>query len=191
MIYLIGGPSQAGKTTLALRLTKLHGIPFFSLDYLMMGLHDGAPALHIDPNDPEALVAARMWPACKPMIVAMLENGEEYCVEGFGITPERASQLIDLFPDDIRFCFLGYGTADAEVKLENERQYRTTNAWLQDRPREEALAELEFMKKVSIALREECSDRGYAFFDISTEFEEVIRRAEQYLTKAQGIPSDA
>lgn len=185
MINLIGGPGRAGKTTLAMRLARRHGIPFFSLDYLMMGLHHGAPALDIDPNDREAVVATRMWPVCKPMIVAMLENGEEYCVEGFGITPEHASQLIDLFPSEIRVCFLGYSTVDAVMKLQQEREYLTTNPWPSDRPHEDALGELEFMKEASIALREDCSLRGYAFFDTSIQFDEVITEAELYLVFAQ------
>lgn len=181
MIYLIGGPGRAGKTTLAWRLAKRHGVPFFSLDYLMMGLHHGAPSLNIDPCDQEAVVAPRMWPVCKPLIVAMLENGEEYCLEGFAITPEYVSQLIRLFPHDIRACFLGFCTADVEGKWQSERQHPTTNPWPPDRPYEETVAELELRKEASIALKEDCSRRGFAFFDTSAEFEEVIDQATRYL----------
>lgn len=188
MIYLIGGPGRSGKTTLAWRLAKRHDIPFFSLDYLMMGLHHGAPTLHVDPHQAEASIALRMWPVCRPMIIAMLENGEEYCVEGFTLTPEHASQVIDLFPDDIRACFLGYCMADAQRKWRDERQYPTTNSWPADRQNDEALAEIEFMKQVSIALREDCARKGFRFFDTSTEFEDVITTAEEYLTKGTTTP---
>ena len=185
MIYLIGGPGRAGKTTLAMRLVKNHGIPFFSLDYLMMGLHHGAPALKIDPNDREVIVAQRMWPVCRPLIVAMLENGEQYCLEGFAITPEHVSQLEEQFPAAIRACFLGYCTADPEIKLKREREHPTTNPWPLDITDEAALAELKYMKEVSIALREDCRQRGYAFFDTSKDFSFVIAHAENYLMQAQ------
>ena len=182
MIYLIGGPGRAGKTTLAWRLLKGHGIPFFSLDYLMMGLHHGAPSLSVDPNDREALVAPAMWPVCKPMIVAMVENGEEYCLEGFAITPEYAARLIALFPDDVRVCFLGYCEADIEMKWLEERRYPSTNAWSPDLPLEEVVREFALRREASIALREECSHAGFAFFDTSARFEDVIARAEHHLT---------
>jgi hypothetical protein len=182
MLYLIGGPGRSGKTTLAWQLARRHGIPFFSLDYLMMGLHHGAPALQVNPNDPEAEAASRMWPVCKAMLVAMLENGEEYCVEGFALTPEHVSQLSALFPAGIRACFLGYCTADAAAKLADEARHPTTNAWPPERPREEALAEIESFKVASLALRAECARRGYAFFDTSSAFADVIAGAEHYLT---------
>jgi putative acetyltransferase len=127
MIYLIGGPGCSGKTTLAWRLLRQIHIPFFSLDYLMMGLHHGAPALGVDPNQPELLVAPKVWQVCKPMLVAMLENGENYCLEGFAITPDHADQLFELFPDNLRVCFLGYCTVDLDEKWQNERRYRQNN----------------------------------------------------------------
>ena len=120
MIYLIGGPGCSGKTQLAWQLLKGKNIPFFSLDYLMMGLHHGAPALGVDPNQPEWIVAPKVWQVCQPMLVAMLENGEEYCVEGFAITPGHADQMFKLFPDDLRACFLGYCTVDLDEKWQNE-----------------------------------------------------------------------
>ncbi len=182
MIYLIGGPGRAGKTTLAWRLLKGHGIPFFSLDYLMMGVHHGAPSLGVDPNEREAIVAPRLWPVCKPMIVAMLENGEHYCVEGFAITPEYASQLMALFPSDVRVCFLGYCVAGAETKWREELQYPSTNAWSPDLSQEKVAEEFALRKETSIALQQECTQRGFAFFDTSARFEEVVALAETYLT---------
>jgi hypothetical protein len=45
--------------------------------------------------------------------------------------------------------------------------------------------ECEAMKQASIALKEQCSRDGFPFFDISADFEDVISKAEKYLTKAQ------
>jgi hypothetical protein len=181
MLYLIGGPGRAGKTTLAMRLTGRHGIPHFSLDYLMMGLHHGAPALEVDPNLPEDVVAPRMWPVVSGLLGAMLENGEEYCVEGFALTPDRVAEVDERLRGGVRVCFLGYCDADPERKLRQERQHQTTNAWPSDLSHEAAIAQLEQFRQVSISLRADCRRTGYTFFDTSEEFEAALDRAEQYL----------
>ena len=181
MIYLIGGLGCSGKTTLAWQLLKSENIPFFSLDYLMMGLHHGAPILDVDPNQPEVVVTPKVWQVSKPMLVAMLENGEEYCVEGFAITPEHAGQLFKLFPDDLRACFLGYCTIDLEEKWRNEERYRQNNTWLLELSEEEAIAELKTMQQQSILLREQCRQTGYPFFDTSQAFTQAIEQAARYL----------
>jgi len=182
MIYLIGGPGRSGKTTLAMRLNKRHGIAYFSLDYLMMGLYHGAPELEIDPNNSEVLVALRMWPVVKPLITAMLENGEEYCVEGFAVTPEHVQQLEERFSEDFRACFLGYCTADPERKLKQEREHKTTNPWSRDISQEAGIAEIKIMRNASVTLKNDCVNLGYEYFDTSTGFEKAINRAEMHLT---------
>ena len=181
MIYLIGGPGCSGKTTLAWQLLKRKNIPFFSLDYLMMGLHHGAPDLGVDPNQPEAIVAPKVWQVSKPMLVAMLENGEEYCVEGFAITPDHTDHLCELFPDNLRACFLGYCTIDLEEKWRNEGRYRENNTWLLELSHDEALVQLENMQQESISLRERCLQKGYPFFDTSQAFNQAIDQAAHYL----------
>ncbi|MBN2081292.1 hypothetical protein JW859_03695 [bacterium] len=181
MLYLIGGPGRAGKTTLARRLTAQHGIAYFSLDYLMMGLYHGAPETGVDPNRPEAAVAPLLWPVVRPLLTAMLENGEEYCVEGFAIRPAGVAELAQRFPTSIRCCFLGYPNAAAAVKLQQERTHPTTNPWPADRSEAEALAEFERNKLASIELRGECVAHGYPFVDTSADFEAAIEAARQLL----------
>lgn len=43
MLYIVGGCSRSGKSILAGRMCSRHGIPWFSLDALKMGLYLGAP----------------------------------------------------------------------------------------------------------------------------------------------------
>jgi len=181
MLYLIGGPGRAGKTSLARRLTAQHGIAYFSLDYLMMGLFHGAPGTGVDPNRPEAAVAPLMWPVVRPLLTAMLENGEEYCVEGFAIKPDGAAELAQRFPTGIRCCFLGYPNADAADKLKQERAHLTTNPWPADRSEAEALAEFERNKLASKLLQAESERAEYRFFDTSGQFEQALDQALRYL----------
>jgi predicted kinase len=62
MLYLVGGCSRSGKSLLAERMRAKHGIPWFSLDALKMGLFHGAPTLGIDPNADDLLTADQLSP---------------------------------------------------------------------------------------------------------------------------------
>ena len=97
MVYLIGGTCRSGKSTLAKLLLKQHGIPYFGLDQLMMGLYRGAPELGVSPDEKPSVVAEKMWPICKGMITstiyAMHIQEGRYCIEGDTITPENVSLI--------------------------------------------------------------------------------------------------
>jgi adenylate kinase family enzyme len=41
MLYLISGASRAGKTLIAKRISEQVGIPYLSLDWLIMGFTNG------------------------------------------------------------------------------------------------------------------------------------------------------
>ena len=187
MLYLIGGPGRSGKTTLALRLLRDHGIAYFSLDYLMMGLCRGLPESGVDPNRPEAEVAPLLWPVVRGMLRAMVENGEEYCLEGFVLTAEHIAEARGLFPGMIRGCCLGYCTAEPAEKLAQERSHPTTNPWPADRPEGDALEEFAVLRDASIRLRESCAEYDVRFFDTGSGFEQVIAGAARYLAAERPV----
>lgn len=58
MLYLVGGASRAGKSTLSRRLLDRQRIPYFSIDVLAMGLVNGWPALRLDPDYTDEAVLA-------------------------------------------------------------------------------------------------------------------------------------
>ncbi|MGE5223308.1 MAG: hypothetical protein ACM3PY_12790 [Omnitrophica WOR_2 bacterium] len=43
MIYLVGGAARSGKSMIAQRFMAQTGIPYFCLDWLMMGFANGMP----------------------------------------------------------------------------------------------------------------------------------------------------
>jgi hypothetical protein len=65
MLYVVGGCSRSGKSSLAERVRVGHGIPWFPLDALKMSLYLGAPSLGVDPGDDDLETADRMWPFIK------------------------------------------------------------------------------------------------------------------------------
>jgi chloramphenicol 3-O-phosphotransferase len=93
MLYLLGGAARSGKSTIARKFLAETGIPFFDLDYLMMGFANGLPDYGVDPDDDELRVGELLWPVVKPMATAMLENEFNYLIEGAQLHPRHAWEL--------------------------------------------------------------------------------------------------
>lgn len=77
------------------------GIPYFSLDVLMMGFANGLPDYEINPEDPEFRNAGKMWSVLRSMLINMIETDTEHIVEGYIILPEHVNEIQNLFPDQI------------------------------------------------------------------------------------------
>ena len=80
MVILIAGATHTGKTGVAQRLMESYNFPYFSVDYLKMGLiRSGNTAL--TPEDDEAL-ETYLWPIVREMVKTALENKQNLIVEG-------------------------------------------------------------------------------------------------------------
>lgn len=183
MLYLIGGPGRAGKTFLAEALRKQHNIAYFSTDYLMMGLAKGCPPLKVDPNQSDEAVAQAIRPVLQPLLTAMLENDEHYCVEGIAITPDLALELSQQFPNKVKSCVLGFCDILPEEKLEQDKKYPGNNPWLQDMDHPNQLRLLKQANDYSQQLKMVCLANGLLFVDTGSNFEQTIQNA-----KAELIP---
>jgi hypothetical protein len=80
MLYIVGGSSRSGKSTLAERMRLRHGVPWFALNALKMGLHLGAPAYGVNPNEDDIETADRMWPIVKGAFEHLIFDGRDYRV---------------------------------------------------------------------------------------------------------------
>lgn len=117
MIYLIGGIAKSGKTYVATKLTQATAISCFSTDYLMMGLSVAKPECGVHESDDDKTVALALEPILRDMIEAMIENRQNYLLEGVHFRPEFVHQLLEKHPDQIRAVFLGYATVTPAAKL--------------------------------------------------------------------------
>ena len=80
MIYLITGPSHAGKTLLAQKLLERFKVPYLCIDHLKMGLiRTGKTELTVE--DDEKLTGY-LWPIVREMIKTAIENKQNLIVEG-------------------------------------------------------------------------------------------------------------
>ncbi len=104
MVILIAGATHAGKTALAKKLLARSGIPYFSIDWLKMGLiRSGRTAL--TPEDDEALVGY-LWPVVREMVRTVVENGQDLILEGCYIPLDWAGAFDEATRAQIRYVCL-------------------------------------------------------------------------------------
>ena len=182
MLYIIGGASRTGKSVISRELMVKTGMPYFSLDVLMMGLANGLPEYGINPDDPEFRNAEKMWPVLRSMLINMIETGTEYIVEGYTILPEHASELQDLFPDQVKSCFIGYTDINPKKKLEDIRFYSDLpNDWAKTSSDGDILELINRSISYSSFLKKECEKYSIPYFDQSEDFSGIQRRILAYL----------
>ncbi|MEM6543134.1 MAG: adenylate kinase, partial [Bacteroidota bacterium] len=118
MLYLIGGASRTGKTLMAKQLSSQMGIPYLSLDWIMMGFTNGIPEYGVHdklfPDD----IAKRLWPFYKAMFESMIAVDTTCIIEGEALLPGLLTQFVQEYPKELKVCFMGYVNVDLVKKVE-------------------------------------------------------------------------
>ena len=185
MLYLLGGAARAGKSTVSRKFLAKTGIPFFALDYLMMGMAKGLPEYGVDPDGDDLLTGDKLWPIVGQMATAMLENGFEYLLEGVQLQPLHAHDLGVRNEGAVRACFLGFARADTRAKFHELRTHPAVhNDWLRNYSDAEVMETIEHLKSRSGQIERECIELGLPYFDVSSNFEVVTEEAVSYLTSS-------
>lgn len=184
MLLVIGGCSRSGKSLLAERVRDRHGVPWFPLDALKMGLHLGAPSLEVRPDDNDLATADRMWPIIKGIFEHLLWDGRDYLVEGNNLRPRTVATFISETDGPIRTCFLGYPQVDIEAKARRVEQYTAIPTdWLARTGSHNVRRYLEEGRAQSRRLQEDCAALGIPFFDTGDDFLAGIASAEHALMR--------
>ncbi|HEY1879546.1 MAG TPA: hypothetical protein VGG68_06415 [Caulobacteraceae bacterium] len=191
MLYLVGGCGRSGKSTLAERIRAGHGVPWFPLDALKMGLHLGAPSLGVHPDDDDLETADRMWPIVKGALENLVFDGRDYLVEGVNLRPATVADFARENETPVRICFLGYPEVSIDIKAsEVARHAGLPNDWLNRMGPDYVRRYLEYGRSQSCRLRDECRALGIPFFDTGADFEGGLVSAELALIgrPAAGFP---
>jgi hypothetical protein len=176
MLYLVGGCGRSGKSSLAERMRVRHGVPWFPLDALKMGLHLGAASLGVCPDDDDLETADRMWPIVKGALENLVFDGRDYLVEGVNLRPATVTDFARESETPVRTCFLGYPEVSVEAKAaqvaRHVRRY------------------VDYGRSQSRRLRDECRALGIPFFDTGVDFEGALASAEHALIQSPvvGLP---
>ena len=101
MLYLIGGPPRCGKSELALRLGRTHGLPFLSTDVMWGVLEEAFPAWRTPMRKgPERIpTAAEMFKPYLARLCGLLQSAAtDFVVEGELIIPSDHPFTLRLVP---------------------------------------------------------------------------------------------
>lgn len=182
MLYLVSGASRSGKTMIARQIFKQRGIPYVSLDWIVMGFTNGMPQCGIHEKLFPGEIAERLSNFLKAMCDGMLWTGEDIVIEGEAILPEVARDLLDSNPGRIKACFLGYADIEVEEKVKEAKVHQTDERdWLLKEPDEVIHRHIKNMVEYSRKVKLECAKHNVQYFDTSTDFMSELERAMQFL----------
>ena len=184
MLYVVGGCSRSGKSLLAELMRRQHGVPWFPLDALKMGLYKGAPLLGVHPKEDDLSTADIMWPIIKGMLEHLEFDGRDFLVEGVNLRPSTLSVYIKNADTPVRACFLGYPHISIAEKASQLAGYAgPPQDWLDRTGPENVRRYLEVSRILSRHLQTECADAGIPFIDTGADFEAGLQEAEKVLTR--------
>jgi hypothetical protein len=182
MLYLVGGCGRSGKSSLAERMRARHGVPWFPLDALKMGLYLGAPEFGVHPEHDDLETADRMWPVISGLVENLIFDGRDYLVEGVNLRPDTVAAVIQQSDDRIRACFLGYPDLPADAKAAHVAAHTgLPNDWLNRMGPDYVGRYLAHCQRLSARLRDDCARLGLAFFDTGADFHAGLAGAERWL----------
>jgi putative acetyltransferase len=184
MIYFVAGAARAGKTYMAKRLMAMLGIPLLELDYLKMGFANGLPEYGIHPFQDEATLGNLLWPYVKGIIKAMVENEDDYIIEGCYVLPEFAAEARQKHGGVIRACFLGYADMSLSEKLAEVRRYGGESGDpLRDYDDDAAVSDIQRFISYSQFVRKECARLGFPYFEVRNRERTVMSAIKKILRK--------
>lgn len=172
---------------LAERMRFRHGIPWFTLDALKMGLHLGAPQLGVLPAADDLATANRMWPFIEPILDDAIFDRRDYLVERVNLRPRTVARFIRESDQPVRACFLGYPDIRIEDKaLEVARHTGPPADWLHRTGIANVHRYLDVSRQLSRELRDDCASFGIPFVDTGADFHAGLDAAERLLTHPTG-----
>lgn len=185
MFYIVGGCSRSGKSMLAERMRVRHGIPWFPLDALMMGLHLGAPELDVHPDGHDLAIGDRMWPIVEPILDHFIFDRHDYLVEGVNLRPQTVARFIRDADEPVRACFLGYPDVATDAKASDVARHTGPPIdWLMRTGADNVRRHLDASRSLSRILRDDCASVAIPFVDTGPDFAAGIAAAERILIGA-------
>lgn len=179
MIYIIAGIAKTGKTFLCKKALMHYQKAYFSTDYLMMTLVKAKPELGIVSTADDMQVGEQLEPYLYSMIETMIENNEDYVIEGVHIYPKFASLLRDKFKSKIHIIFLGMDQVDVYEKISELKSYQSqlSNPWFENYNEEEMFDLVSFLVKASMDLKKQAEIYGFSYYSvyhIENEWEAIL-----------------
>ncbi len=182
MLYIISGASRAGKSIIAKKIAAQMGIPYLSLDWIMMGFTNGIPEYGVHDKLFPDEIAQRLWGFLKAMFESMIYVETDCVIEGEAILPELLIELTNKYPDELKVCFLGFTDVSITKKAEEIRAYSSEKKdWLADKSDAYIMDHVQNMMAHSHKIKRSCEEHNMPYLDTSEKFLDTLDNAVNYL----------
>ena len=114
MVILIGGVSCTGKTLMAQKLLEKYRIPYLSIDHIKMGLIRGNKYCDFSATDSDEIIAYKLWPIIKGIIMTNIENNQHIIIEGCYIPTEHIRDFEPKYLEQIIPFYIGFSRSYIE-----------------------------------------------------------------------------
>lgn len=181
MLYILGGVSRSGKSTLCDTLTRKYGFSHFSFDFLMEGIINGHPQFGMDADEPDDSKADKLWPIEKAMMENMLWGlqGADYLLEGVTILPKHVAAFMEEYPASTTAVWLGLADSNVEAEFTRIKSHAGTKRdWLSTTDDVYIRDHMRQGIEQSIANRRECARLGIPYVETSQNFTTALHQAE-------------
>lgn len=184
MLYLIGGASRSGKSTIARRMLTEKQVSYFPVDAYISSIED-VETFGIKYGMDFEEKSEKLWPLLDSLCDHLYELEDSYLIEGDGLLPYRVHEFMQTRNQvHMRVCFVGYCTINPEEKLKLIRANSNhKDDWTRDQSDEKVLSSIESIITFSKYLREECEKYNIKFFDSSDDFLKTQDEIMAFLTK--------
>lgn len=172
MLYLIGGVTRAGKTTLRQTLQRERAMAGATTDTVRDNVARTRPHWGIGAKTPPREIMAQLEPHIEAFLRELLAKGADFAFEGDALSPATAAKFAAT--GAARAVFLIYPECSAAEKL---AQLRSANeGWIAGVPDAQLKRTIEEAIADSKVLCAQCLAQGVAFVDTSRlDLPEVTR----------------
>ncbi len=165
MVFLIAGASHTGKTALAQRLLEKYGYPYLSIDHLKMGLiRSGYTTLTPMSDDRE--LTNYLWPVVREIIKTVLENGQNFIVEGCYIPFDWAKDFTEQYCAQIQYRCL----VMSEAYIRNHYQEIKAYASVVEHRMDDSDCTLDTLLRDNAQTLESCREYGVPYILIDQDY---------------------
>ena len=167
---------------IAKNVSAQSGIPYLSLDWIMMGFTNGIPEYGIHDKLFPDEIAERLWGFLKAMLESMIHVGTDCIIEGEAMLPHLLVELQNKYPDELRICFLGFTDVDVDQKSKEIKAYSSKkNDWLEDKSDAYIADHVKNMIIHSKEIKRSCEEFNMRYLDTSINFLDTLGKAEKFL----------
>lgn len=178
MVILISAVSSTGKTLMAQQLLEKYKMPYLSIDHLKMGLYRSDYHCGLTPLDDTKVIANKLWPIVKGIIMTNIENKQHLIIEGCYIQPHYIDELDSHYFKKIIPVFFGFSPNYIEKKFDSEiKKHRNIiefRNYQEERTMEALIHEHLNFKKA-------CSESNVPYFEINHDYNVEIEKVYDYI----------